>query len=80
MKVGRRLVYLRQLQDTNEVLFYALAAKHRRFLLVRSPDILNFMRMASDIATALYYTVSIPLREKRFTSQEACGTGRCSGR
>jgi Domain of unknown function (DUF3362) len=65
MKVGRRLVYLRQLQDTNEVLFYALAAKHRRFLLVRSPDILSFMRMASDIATTIYYTGIDP-----FTGEE----------
>jgi len=35
------------------------------FRLMRSPDILTFMRIADDIATALYYTGIDPFTKKK---------------
>ena len=46
----------------------------------RPDQVQDFIPAPFDIATCMYYTGIDPFTGKRFTSQEACGTGRCSGR
>ena len=45
----------------------------------RPDQVQDFIPAPFDIATCMYHTGSTPSRAKRFTSQKACGTGRCSG-